>query len=282
MNKYIVAYCTGGLGNRLIPLSQCAAIAKQSGRELLLYWDEIDPNCEIKFEELFSNPIKTINRNELISLDDCVMFCQGQPNHCYECEDQKWGRPMLKTLAMNGAIALHRHDFSFNHHNKTVIIHQDGYWYRNINRNDAHEFLRSLKPVDILMDSINQWSQNLQLSKNVYGVHARGTDFHVTASIYSQQIHGLMLGNNKRFFLVTDDDTYEKEIPAIAPDRICFRPQKTYLKLNDPSKPWGPGNFIRTADQTKEAIIDMYLLAQTDIRISHPDSSFCNVAKIIA
>jgi hypothetical protein len=283
MDKYIVAYCTGGLGNRLIPLSQCASIAKHSGRELLLFWDEQDPNCAIRFEELYSNPIGTINRDELQSLQDVAMFCEGQANHCFECENTKWGRPMLKHLAINGAQALHRHAFNFGYENKSIVIHQDGYWYPVVNRADAHSFLRSLTPTPELLERINQWTDNLRLNKSVYGVHARGTDFHVTADGYINQMSAILkFKKDSRFLLVTDDIDFEKKIMATFPDSTCCRPQRVYLELSDPSKPWGPGNFIRTADQTKEAIVDMYLLAKTNIQISHPDSSFCNVAKILS
>jgi hypothetical protein len=50
----------------------------------------------------------------------------------------------------------------------------------------------------------------------------------------------------------------------------------------DKTEPWGTHNFNRPAAQMKEAVIDMFLLAQTQIRVYHSTSSFCNVARVIS
>lgn len=283
-SKTIVAYCTGGLGNRLIPLSQCAAISKQSGRELLVYWDTTDPHCRAPFDALFQTPLHLINQFELESLREVSMYCEGQANHCYECEDVKWKRPSLRRLAESGAHAYNRFVFSFNNPDKNIIIHQDGAWYPNVNRGDAYEFLRHLLPTDEILEKIEHWQIYLDLTKKVTGVHVRGTDFPgATVEPTLLQMSGMLQNNSaSRFLVVTDDLGFQRTIHHRFPGCVNIRPQDVYIRKTDPDNPWGTHNFERSTTQLKDAVLDMYLLALTDIKVYHPNSSFCNLARILS
>ena len=67
--KTIINYTTGGLGNRLRPLSSAYAISKVTGRTLMQFWDSDVTNGSLaKFHELFENDISEISSEELLRL----------------------------------------------------------------------------------------------------------------------------------------------------------------------------------------------------------------------
>ena len=71
----VINYTTGGLGNRLRPLSSAYAISKEAGRELAQYWDNSTTNGVMaNFDDLFENDIRIISAEELEQLDSFVIY----------------------------------------------------------------------------------------------------------------------------------------------------------------------------------------------------------------
>ena len=121
-NKAIVCYCTSGLGNRLRPLSSCAAIAEETGRDLYLYWDTMSENgCLAEYHDLFKGDnIKLITLEEMEQLHDCLIYSEGHPvvadndpnAHGAERESVTYGRHALKNLGKIYDL-LYFNDFSY-------------------------------------------------------------------------------------------------------------------------------------------------------------------------
>ncbi len=283
MDKTIINYSTSGLGNRLRPLASCYAISKYTGRKLLAYWDNITPNgCLAKWDELFENELETISLEELKQLDDCALFTETDGvGHGYERENQKFGRDALKVLASKYP-SYPKSTFNYSYNNNNIIIY-DNNFQPNVNIDDTYEFIQNLRPIKEIQDRINFYTRELNLNKSIMGIHARGTDF---GDYLSQYIHviRIVLDQNptQQFFLSTEDPTYEKEIKRTFGDNIILREKKNYI-IKDQNKQWNDHtSFHITKEHAQEAVEDMFLLAQTNIQICHPSSTFCEIAKIIS
>ena len=282
MKKTIINYSTSGLGNRLRPLASCYAIAKQTKRELIIYWDNITPNgCLAKWNELFENQIGEISLEEIKQLDDCALFTETDGvGHGYEREYQKFGRDALKQLSTKYP-AYPKSSFNYSFTNKNIIIYDNGF-QPNVNIKDSHEFIRNLKPIKEIQDKIDYYTTKLNLSENVIGIHARGTDFGDYLEQYMHAIQYILNENpSQQFFLSTEDPIYEENIKEKFGNNIICRKKDTYI-IKDNSKPWNDHNsFYITKEHAQEAVEDIFLLSKTNIQIFHPASTFCEIARII-
>jgi hypothetical protein len=282
MKKTIINYSTSGLGNRLRPLASCYAIAKQTNRELIIYWDNITPNgCLAKWNELFENQISEISLEEIKQLDDCALFTETDGvGHGYEREYQKFGRDALKQLSTKYP-SYPKSSFNYSFNNKNIIIYDNGF-QPNVNIKDSHEFIQNLKPIKEIQDKIDYYTTKLNLSENVIGIHARGTDFGDYLEQYMHDIQCILNKNpSQQFFLSTEDPIYEEKIKEKFGNNIIFRKKDNYI-IKDNSKPWNDHNsFYITKEHAQEAVEDIFLLSKTNIQIFHPASTFCEIARII-
>jgi hypothetical protein len=283
--KAIVAYLTSGMGSRLRPLASCYAAAQHSGRKLLIYWDNITPNgCLARWDELFQNQFEFISLEEIKQLDNCVLFTEaiGDENHSAEREYQKFGRDALKFLGSKYP-KYPRNGFNYSYTNQNIIIYEDNF-LGNVDQEEANKFLRSLKPIEKLQDSINEWSIKLNLNKEIIGIHARGTDVGMSLDYYISQIRSLLSKDfNTKFFLITDDESFEKEIFKLAPERILIRPKNIYTRKVNQDKPWNDHNNIYLiTENVQDTVIDVWLLAKTNIQVYHPNSAISAIARIIS
>lgn len=283
---YIINYSTSGLGNRLRPLASCFAAAKVTGRKVLAYWDNITPNgCLAKWDELFENPLDLISLEELKNLDDCALYTEKpRPGSmCHGCEREwvKFGRDALKHLATKYPAQPTKH-FRLHTSNKHIIVYENNF-LEDTSIPAAHDYLRSLRPIESIRKAVEHHANTLNLNKNIYGIHARGTDSHSDLGKYIAQIEKHLRENsNRQFFISTEDPDFERTITNKFPNNILYRKKKHYIVRNNPSTSWDDHNgFYITKEHAQEAIEDLYLLAKTNIQI-HSGSSFGELARIIS
>jgi len=278
--KSIIVYCTSGLGNRLRSLSSAYAIAKKTDRTLKIYWDNIIPNgCLSPWGELFENKIEQITNEEMRVLDDCKV-CSDE----YDADREDWyfKNPTLKILKDKYG-SYGKDGATLTDKQKNIIIFNNNF-LSAITLEESYEFLKLLKPKKDILDKINQYINILGLDKTIIGIHARGTDFSSTLEFYTQQIDEFLRKNNEqKFFLSTEDPIYEKEIKYRYGEKIICRTKENYIEKKDDNLSWNNYNsFSITTEHSKEAVEDIFLLSKTDIKIFHPLSTFCEIARIIS
>ena len=275
--KTVINYTTGGLGNRLRPLSSAYAAAKESGRTLCQYWDSKTTNGSLaKFNELFENDIKELSSEDLDNLKSYKIYSEisiiNRLSSKYGCHD-------LRHLAGKGIGSMSpRGSYTPNDSEDNIIFYCNNF-IPNTNREFCHEFIKSLRPIPLIQDKIDKETVELGLDKNVIGVHARGTDFNVDVGYYINQMRDY--GGSAKFFLSTDDLEYEKEICSTFKDRVITRQGRAHITKENEEEGW-EYNFVISKEKSQDAIVDMYLLAKTDIQIYHPESTFCEIAKILS
>jgi len=274
--RTVINYTTGGLGNRLRPLSSAYAAAKETGRMLCQYWDSKTTNGTLaKFNELFENDIKELSSEDLEKLESCKVYSEisiiNRLSSKYGCHD-------LRHLVGRGQRLSSRKSYTPNDSEDNIIFYCNNF-IPNTNRDFCHEFIRSLRPIPIIQEKIDKETVELGLNKNVIGVHARGTDFNVDVGYYINQMRDY--GSSVTFFLSTDDVKYEKEICSIFKERVITRQGRAHLTKENEEGAW-EYNFVISKEKSQDSIVDMYLLAKTDIQIYHPASTFSEIAKVLS
>lgn len=278
--KTIINYCTSGLGNRLRSLASCYVISQESGREFKIYWDNITPNgCLARFDELFKNEIQTINLKELEQLENCSIVSDVYDAHR---EYDKFGRIALKTLVTKYGF-VGKDGFNYNLNSDNIVVFNNNF-ISSVDIKKSHEFIQSLIPVDDIQKRIDEEVERLGLNKNIIGIHARGTDFGTDVTFYINQIKSLLISNpNLMFFLSTEDPSYEETICQVFPGKILTANKEFYINKVNENDSWNNhNNFYITNEHAKEAVLDIFLLAHTDIKVYHNNSTFCEIAKIIS
>lgn len=275
--KSVINYTTGGLGNRLRPLASAYAVSKQTGRTLCQYWDSKTTNGTLaKFDELFENDIVELSSEDLDALKSYRIYSDissiNRLSSKYGCHD-------LKNLVEKGLGELSPQESYSSGDNKDNIIFYCNNFTPNTEKSLCYEFIKSLRPVSAIQNKIDRDSAHLGLNKTIVGVHARGTDFGVDVDYYIRKMHGYP--NSVKFFLSTDDLDYEKVICDVFKDRVITRPDRSHLTKEDKEKTWDY-NFVISKEKSQDSIVDMYLLAKTDILIYHPASTFCEIVRILS
>ncbi len=279
MDKTIINYSVGGLGNRLRPLASAHALAKLNNRKLLIYWDTVIPNgCLAKFNELFKNDIEVIDDEGLLQLESCKLFSgQGAESSSYQIS--KYGDQTLKVLVDKFGV-LGCQDIKLEADN--VIIHSNNF-LPMVPQQYNIEFLQSLVPIDKIASQIETVVEFLGLSKNVIGVHARGTDFGTTVAYFIDRMRPFIEENgNQQFFISTEDEAFEDAIYETFPNHVRRRRKKHYITQSKDSGCWNqPDSFYITKEHAQEAVEDLFLLSKTNIQVFHPRSTFVEIARLL-
>ena len=280
MSKTIINYCTSGLGNRLRSLASCYVISQETGRDFKIYWDNITPNgCLARFDELFENKIETISLDELGRLENCSVISEQ-----YDAfrENEKFGRISLKNLVSKYG-CLGKDGFNFGISSDNIIVFNNNF-LSSVDRKKSYEFIQGLIPKKEIQDKIDEEVNRLGLNKDIIGIHARGTDVGTDVSFYVNQIKALLSGNpNLTFFLSTEDSDFERTICSTFNGRILTANKKFYInKVNNNDSWQNHNNFFITNEHAKEAVLDIFLLSKTNIKVYHQNSTFCEISKIIS
>ena len=278
--KRIIPYCKGGLGNRLRSLASCHVIAQDTGRKLRIYWDNIVPNgCLARLDELFENNFDTITLEEMRALDDCKM-CVNQ--YDADRESGQFENDTLSFLTRKFGAA-GKHAYTYSDEQENILVYNNGF-LNGISLEKSHAFLRSLQPTKEIQSRIDRIKDELELNKDVIGIHARGTDFLPDINSYISQMKPFIDANSdQKFFVSTEDRGCEEAIVNAYPQHVLFRKKENYTKREDENVSWSNHkNFCRSAAHSKEAIEDMFLLAETTIRIYDSRSTFTELAYIIS
>ena len=278
--KNIIVYCTSGLGNRLRSLSSAYAISQKTNRNIKIYWDTRIPNgCLGDWDDLFENKIDQISNSEMQELADCKV-CADK----YDADREDWHfkNPTLRILS--DKYGCHGKDGAKVGDTQENVIIFNNNFLSAVTLEESYNFIKSLIPKKEIKDKIDIMATDLQLSKNIIGIHARGTDFSSTVDYYTEQIDRQLSTNpNQKFFLSTEDPDYEKSITSKYGDKIIYRVKDNYIEREDQSLAWNNYNsFSITKDHAKEAVEDMFLLSKTNIAIYHPRSTFAEIARIIS
>lgn len=274
--KRLIAYCSGGISNRIRPISCYQQLAEKSGRELFIFWEK-SYRCEAHLNDLFENNFKYITREEMLELNSYTIYCgRSDAQHVYEA----FGESLLNDLIkIHGTSSIGAHAMDLMDQKENVVIISNGY-LTNTDMSITKCWLKNLKPTQIIQDKINLFTNQFGINKNIIGVHARGTDFNVNVEGYEFAIaKELKVNPSVKFLVCSDDNNFIKYLYDRYKNNIILLPRE-YAQKNNPNKNWFDNTRI-TKQSAQDAIVDMFLLAKTNFLIYYKNSSFAELINII-
>lgn len=285
MNNKIINYCSGGLGNRLKPLSSCYALSQIFNLELFICWSS-NYRCAAKFNELFKNNVNIIEKEQILDLKNCDVFCSAfdaKHVNILFAEDT-----LLKMIEKFGT--------KVNDNNKTPILNAfdldidtgnllifNNTFINGIEDNFNKKFIKNLIPTDMINEKIENLTKILGLNKEIIGVHARGSDFfnEYSVNFYDKFIDKHIVENkNSVFFVCSDDIEFEQYLYEKYRGKIILNTNKFYAQKNNISNNWEDNTHL-SKQATIDGIVDLYLLSKTNFKIYHEKSTFSHLIKII-
>jgi len=281
MQKKFVAYLTSGMGNRLRPLASAMAYCERTGRELLVYWDNVTPNgCLTPLDKLFKNTFNLISLEEIAELEGKIgLYTEKGKGHGAAREAERFGRDQLLKLSENNPLK-NSIDIPLDSDEDVVIVYDNNY-ITAIPLEESIKQLRSLEPVDGVVKQVKTLAEKAEFFRGLKGVHARGTDFGLKQALemYTTMINKEILPTEK-FFLSTDDQALEKGLEEAFNQQIISRPGRLHLELNEGKEHWfDPDSFTISENHGIDALVDIYLLSCTNLVVFHPGSTFSEISR---
>lgn len=269
---YIINYSSGGLGNRLKPMGTCFNIAKETNRKLAMVWKPT-LRCNCNFEDIFDNIIEKIDLDSLNPEEVSIYSDPGYISHDANLNgDYSFLNLFKKTGICNSLDDIKNIKYDIK---KYIIIYNNtttpGY-------DDIKEFLVSLEPKSDIKEKVNAFSILNSIDKNVIGVHARCTDFNLPYTYYLNLMN--TIDQNLKMFVCSDSKEFEEIAKDMFGSRVIIRIDKKYVYKQSSTGTW-TNNVSTPTDVVKDSLVDLYILTNTNFVISHPDSTFAHLVKIL-
>lgn len=261
--KTLIAYFSGGLGNRLRSLASCFSIAIETGRFFYIVWPET-LRLQAPFSNLFS-PLPILPESSLPSLQNVEIYTPPG-SHLYE-----------KNLNnLNGLFQLSQFYPSYSLDTRAIYNSkaQNIVIFANTFLSDIpkekHKII--LQKHLHIKPEIKQAAESFPLLSDTIGVHARGTDFNVPKEYYLEQMKQF----SGPFFLCSDSLEYEQFLSSQF-SNVSVRQKRSYVsKAVDGA--WD-NNVLTPTESVIESLIDLLILARTNLKVYHPRSSFAELVE---
>jgi len=276
--KKIIIYCGGGLSNRIFPVVSGIEFARMTGRELFIYWP-VDRICTAKFNELYKDNLNVIEEDFLNNLNDEETEYHSRYIESVDNDFNLYGRSFYKNKLKSGKVKIGEIVKETNSKN---ICFFSNTFMRIIPNNLNEKNLRALEIVEDCKQSIEYFTKELGLNKNIIGAHVRGTDFDKNVDYYVNKIKSVLEYSNQQVFVSSDDIQYETSLFNIFPDNVIFRKNKKYVKKQNPTTSWTNNTYMVDVETMKDAIVDLYLLSKTNLKVYDDRSSYSLYARILS
>jgi hypothetical protein len=264
-HKQLVAYCDGGLGNRLNSLIGGLDIARALGLEPVISWP-INRWCAAPFEELFDAPYP-VDRRSIPEIN------AQHPQHLLVAhERQSFAMPNAanpnKALRVEHLLEKLRPALAA----APGLIYYNSLVPAYIARSDANAIARTIRVKREYRERADAFLAQAGLQdRPFWGLHLRGTDAGFPGSYYSfWHLASRLLGGT--IVLCTDDRALEERflrIPSVIRRPTSALPRKVAQDKgwNDPSlDEYGREfrfNIHRDADAIRESMIDFEILGRS-------------------
>ncbi len=272
MDKTVINYASGGLGNVLLPLSSCKVIAKKTGRKLIICWEPTFA-CMATFKDLFEEDVEIITKNDLLSFNGVKIYGNI---HDIQFDSTLFGNNSLNGIK-NKFLTLPVDNLNLNDSEQNVIVYHNNI-LPALDIKEVVEEFRNLKWNSELLSKIDELVKELNIDKSVFGVHARATDFNDGIGSYSDAISTIIRMNPEaRIFLCSDSEEWEVQLNSLFPRNVFTRTKKASVVKNNENIGTWSNNIFRSADSVVEAVIDIHLLSKTNFIIYNGHSSFAQM-----
>lgn len=284
----IIAQCGGGLCNRINNLINGIYLSELLNRKLYVWWG-LDNACYCPLEKLFSNDLNQDHKS--IYTDEFVYY---SPFHT----DRKKSKMKNTHGELKFRLTPKYDDYQRMHdrpddrlsdrapqiieelksiQSPNLIFSSSVILTEIIPEDIVRKILCSLMPVPELRDNILLAIQTYNINSSVIGIHLRRTDYNLlNDNDIMNSINNYLKSNaQKKFLICSDSYASEQKFKNLYPDNVILIKDKSYIeKINNQKTDNEFSNLMRTERSVQNALIDIYLLANTSFEIFSPISTF--------
>lgn len=269
--NYLICYASGGLGNRLLPLSSSCELAVLLSRIVATVWNKTD-SCHASFKSLFKSDIIEIDLKS-IDLNDVSIY--SNPSYIIDDYKLNGNSDLFELYSKVGSTPLSNLYDVFNDKKKYIIIYDNHFF---LNLTNFTSFIKRLTINDSIIDEISFFKNLYCLDETVFGIHARGTDFvEEKLEKYIMIIQDLIKkDSNVKILFCSDNHNWERSIGKKFSNNVIIRKKSDHIRKNNIFFNWA-NNIFRSERSVIEGIIDIYLLASTNFVAYNKQSTFAQI-----
>jgi hypothetical protein len=270
--KYLLVYANGGVSNRLKALAASYAMAKITGRKLIVDW-HIEPNeVPAEFEDLFENPIprpETMVLPENWSIEDLYqnkIQCPAVVTRLKYDINSYLDYTNIPQITSQIVVV------------NTRFVYAAASQYASFDKylDDVVEFLKDLKPVPQIKTKVEEYANANFQGASVVGVHYRAWSLTYDGGLQAKANPETFLAKMRE---IAQKDSHVKFFVTSDSLQIAnfFRDQMPGRILTYPLS-----NIDRSSVQSqRNSLLEWYLLSKTDYLIGTFDSSFSETASLL-
>jgi hypothetical protein len=271
-----IAYCDGGLANRLYTVIFALILRKKYGHDWLISWPRTSV-CDAEFNRIFSGPLKFDCRN--------IKYYKDSEDKYIQAVHHNFGNFSTKNLVLNSSLKSYEDYGSLLSKGPLFYMHNSLPGFVTVD--DIYGVLADLEINIELRSKAELFVKTNEISQHIYGLHLRKTDF--GEKVKDSELFELVRNNPNKFFVCSDSESALLEFGKL-PNCILSPTRKFPNKLVD-NMPWGAVclnnrgetvyNIDRSEESVEDAVIDLLILSKTSI-VDTSNSSFLLLAKILA
>lgn len=279
MKNKILIFCDGGVGNRINSLISGLALAKYFNLPYCIHWPE-NNWCAASFNDIFqtNHLISTVSLKNLKGkLEDAVMLLHDE----------------IASAILNVTFSsAYNYTCIKDFEEKVVATNQTIFYYPAIipewiPQDLINRELQALQFTDFICEEVKVFIAQ-SIGKPYYGLHLRRTDLNV--GLTDHEVLSLVTRHKDKEFFVCSDDPIAESLASAHPN-VHRRMKMSYVQKKNSQHEWltpsedddgriSYGNIYRNKESVIEAIIDMLLLAHSEI-IGYSGSTFQKIARTI-
>ena len=274
----LLIYCDGGFGNRLNALFTGLALARALNLPATVFWPR-NNWCQAAYTDIFL-PGPTVDERSLRSLAGTLGDSLGLFHDAMGAEAVQLPFASAYDYA---SIA----DFAA----RALVGQRPVFFYPAIMPawiplDQVVAEMRQCAYQPVIREAVVHFIQT-QLGRPFHGLHLRRTDLGVGYS--DDEVREIAQAHPDQLFFVCSDDPMAEAL-AVANPNVVRREKAAYVGKRDGAGGWTAatadddgrvyhGNIDRSADSVREAVIDLLVLAHSEI-VGYSGSTFQNIARL--
>lgn len=276
MEKLKLAFCDGGLCNRLNILIFILILREKYGHIWELVWPK-NSWCGAAFNKLFDLDVDVTDRS-------ITYFKEHERDFTFLIHENQG----------NFSDDLINYNASFSEYSQYGLFlnsHDNVFYYNNllpsfVNMDDIKKVIHDLKINEKIFDTATLFCMDNSIDETVYGLHIRKTDF--GDKVNDKELYQLVSTRAARFFVCSDDAEVNarfSQLPNCSVFQKCYFPQKRLKSANwlhwniDAEGRTFPFNIERSEEAVIEGLIDLLILSRTTL-VKTSSSTFLSMAGI--
>jgi hypothetical protein len=274
----LLIYCDGGFGNRLNALFSGLGLARALGLHARVFWPR-NNWCQAGFNDIFETTVDLDERtlSQLAgTLDDCIPLLHDT-----------LGSDAVR-VPFNSAYGYTSvDDFA----QRVITTGRDVFYYPAVMPPWVPMYwvigaMRACVYQATIRHSVEQFIQE-RIGQPFYGLHLRRTDLGVGYS--DDEVREIVVAHPGQKFFVCSDDPIAESL-ACAYGNVLSRNKQAYVGRRNDAGGWTAltadddgrlyhSNIDRSADSVVDAVIDLLILAHSEI-VGYSGSTFQNIARL--